>query len=77
VEFAEFRALGEDWWTLGFEATGQAHALRGQLEAAAAVVFGQALPGEVRLGLADSMSYAQWLCGGTCAGLAPGRLPAG
>ena len=61
VELAEFRTVGEDWWTLGFEATGPAAALRGQLEAAAALVFGRALPGEAELGLADCMSYAQWL----------------
>lgn len=61
VELAEFRGLGEDWWTLGFEATGPAGALRGQLEAAAALVFGQVLPGEVELGMSNSMSYARWL----------------
>jgi hypothetical protein len=63
VELAEFRALGEDGWTLGFEATGPADVLRGQLEAAAALVFGQALPGGVELGMDASMSYAQWLRG--------------
>jgi hypothetical protein len=63
VELAEFCALGEDWWTLGFEATGPADVLRGQLEAAAALMFGQALPDGVELGMDDSMSYAQWLRG--------------
>jgi hypothetical protein len=52
---------GEAWWTLGFEATGPAEALRGELDAAAALVFAQALPGEVELGMDDSKSYAQWL----------------
>ncbi len=61
VELAEFRTTGEDWWTLGFEATGPAAVLRGELEAAAALVFGRALPGEVELTMADCMSYAQWL----------------
>jgi hypothetical protein len=61
VELSEFRALGEDWWTLGFEATGPPAVLRGQLEAAAALVFGQVLPDEVELDLGDCMSYAQWL----------------
>jgi len=61
VELAGFRTKGEDWWTLGFEATGPAAALRGELEAAAALVFGRALPGEVELDMADCMSYAQWL----------------
>jgi hypothetical protein len=61
VELAEFHALGGDWWTMGFEATGPADVLRGQLEAAAALVFGPALPDGVELGVDDSMSYAQWL----------------
>jgi hypothetical protein len=61
VELAEFRALGDDWWTLGFEATGPAPALRGELDAAAALVFGRALPGEVELDTSGCMSYAQWL----------------
>jgi len=63
AELAEFDTLGEDWWTLGFEATGPADALRGQLEAAAALVFAQALPGGVELSMDDSTSYAQWLRG--------------
>jgi hypothetical protein len=61
VELAEFQAVGEDWWTLGFEATGPAVVLRGQLEAAAALVFGRALPGEMELDMTECMSYAQWL----------------
>lgn len=61
VEISEFRATGEDWWTLGFEATGPDPVLRGQLEAAAALVFDRALPGQVELGMNDCMSYAQWL----------------
>jgi hypothetical protein len=61
VELAEFRALGEDWWTLGLEATGPAAVLRDEFEAAAELVFGQALPGEVELDTNDCMSYAQWL----------------
>lgn len=63
VELTEFCTRGETWWTLGFEATGPADVLRGQLEAAAALVFAQALPDGVELGLDHSMSYAQWLRG--------------
>ena len=63
VELTEFRTRGEAWWTLGFEATGPAEVLRSQLEAAAAVVFAQALPAGVKLGMDHSMSYAQWLRG--------------
>jgi len=63
VELAEVWALGKDWWTLGFEATGPADALRDQIEAAAALVFGQALPDGAELGMDNSMSYARWLRG--------------
>ena len=61
VELAEFRALGEDWWTLGFEATGPAGRLDASLKAAAAHMFGQAPPGGVELNMECSVSYAQWL----------------
>ena len=49
------------WWTLGFEATGPVGLQRSGLQPAAAVVFAQALPCGVKLGLKDSMSYQQWL----------------
>lgn len=61
VELTDIRVHGQTWWTLGLEATGPAKLLRIELEAAAAVVFGQALPGGVELGMNDSASYAQWL----------------
>jgi hypothetical protein len=61
VELTEVITLGESWWTLGFEATGPADVRRTELEATAAFVFGQALPGGVELGLNDSRSYAEWL----------------
>jgi hypothetical protein len=35
----EVRTAGQDWRTLGFEATGPAGLLRGELQAAAALVF--------------------------------------
>ena len=62
VELAEVRTGGQDWWTLGFEATGPADLLRIELQATAALVFAQALPGGVEPGPDDSRSYAQWLC---------------
>jgi hypothetical protein len=72
VELTEVHARGQDWWTLGFEASGAADLLRSELEAAAALVFGQALPGGLVPGPADSRSYAQWLAqragGGSDAG---------
>ena len=61
VELTEVRVGGQAWWTLGFEATGPASLLSGELKAAAALVFAQALPGGVELGTDDSQSYAQWL----------------
>ena len=61
VELTEARARSRDWWTLGFEATGPADLLRSALEAAAALVFAQALPGRVEPGPDESTSYAQWL----------------
>lgn len=61
VELTAVDLRGEPWWTLCLEATGPADALRRELDAAAALVFAQALPGGMELGLDDSTSYAQWL----------------
>ena len=61
VELTEVRTRDQDWWTLGFEATGPASQLRSALQATAALVFTQALPGGVEPGLDESRSYAEWL----------------
>jgi len=61
VELTEIRAHGQDWWTLGFEATGPAHLLSSELQAAAALVFAQPLPGSAEPGPDKSRSYAEWL----------------
>ena len=61
VELTEVHTRGQDWWTLGFEATGPADLLRNEIEATAARVFAQALPGGVEPGLNESRSYARWL----------------
>jgi len=61
VELTEVQTGGQDWWTLGFEATGPADLLPSELQAAAALVFAQALPGDMKPGLPDSRSYAEWL----------------
>jgi hypothetical protein len=61
VELTGVHTGGQDWWTLGFEATGPADLLRSELEGTAALVFAQALPGGVQPGPDDSRSYAQWL----------------
>ena len=62
VELTEVRTSGQDWWTLGFEATGPAGLLRSELQATAALVFAQALPGGVEPGPDESRAYAEWLC---------------
>ena len=61
VELTEVRTLGQDWWTLGFEATGSDDLLRPALQATAALVLAQALPGGVEPGLVESRSYLEWL----------------
>jgi hypothetical protein len=61
VELTEVHMKGQVWWTLGFEAIGPASLLRGELDATAAFVFAQALPGGMELGTDDCRSYAQWL----------------
>jgi hypothetical protein len=58
VELTEVHASGQDWWSLGFEATGPASLLRSTLQATAALVFAQALPGGVEPGPDESSSYA-------------------
>ena len=61
MELTEIHARGQDWWTLGFESTGPADLLRSELEATAALMFAQALPGGLEPGPDESRSYAQWL----------------
>jgi hypothetical protein len=65
VELTEVRARGQDWWTLGLEATGPADLLHSELQATAALVFAQSLPAGIEPGPDYSRSYAEWL----------GRLP--
>lgn len=61
VELTEIDAGGQAFWSLGFEATGPADLRRGVLQDSAAVMFAQAPPGRVGLGMSCSQSYAQWL----------------
>jgi hypothetical protein len=61
VELTEVRTRGQDWWTLGFEATSAADLLHSELQATAALVFAQPLPVGVEPGLDYSRSYAEWL----------------
>jgi hypothetical protein len=62
VELTAIDLHGEPWWTLCFEATGPADVLRHELDAAAALVFADAIPGGVELGIDDAQSYVRWLC---------------
>jgi hypothetical protein len=80
MELTEVRARGEAWWPLGFEASGPADLLRSELEATAALVFAQALPGGVPLGTDDSRSYVEWLrwqAGAEVTAAPEGRPPPG
>jgi hypothetical protein len=61
VELTEVRTRGQDWWSLGFEATGPAGLLRSELEATAALVFAHPLPSGLEPGPDQSRSYADWL----------------
>jgi hypothetical protein len=66
VELTEVRMCGQDWWSLGFEASGPADLLRSELDGAAALIFAGALPGGMELGPDESVSYAQWLLTAGC-----------
>jgi hypothetical protein len=44
VELTEVSTIDQDWWTLGFEASGPADLLLSALEATAQLVFNQPLP---------------------------------
>jgi hypothetical protein len=61
VELTEVRLGGQDWWSLGFEATGPVGLLRGALEATAAFVFARPMPGTPEPSPDESRSYTEWL----------------
>jgi hypothetical protein len=61
VELTEVRSGGETWWSLGFEATGPVGLLRSTLQGTAALIFAQAPPADVELGMSYCQSYAEWL----------------
>ncbi len=60
VELTEVHACEQDWWSLGFEATGPDEVCYSELEAAAALVFARP-PDLAEFGLHDSLSYAAWI----------------
>jgi hypothetical protein len=61
VELTEVRSGGETWWSLGFEATGPADLLSSTLESTVALMFAEAMPGDVELDMDHCQSYAEWL----------------
>jgi hypothetical protein len=58
VELTKVYTRGQDWWSLGYEATGPADLLPSELEATTAPVFAQALPGGVETAPDESTSCA-------------------
>jgi hypothetical protein len=61
AELTEIWVRGEAWWSVGFEATGPVHLLRGAVEHAVGLVFARAVPPGVQFSLGNSCSYAHWL----------------
>ena len=61
VELTEVTQGAELWWTLGLEAAGNPTAATAAIDAIAAVVFDEPMPGGLRLSVVDSMSYSEWL----------------
>jgi hypothetical protein len=61
LELTEIRVGGQDWWSLGLEATGPAGLLRGTLEATAAFAFARPIPSVAKPSRDESRSYAEWL----------------
>jgi hypothetical protein len=61
VELTEVHTGGKDRWTLGLRRPARPICSAVSLEATAALVFAQPLPGGVQPGPDESRSYAQWL----------------
>ena len=61
VELTEIVMGGTTSWTLGFEASGPPEGRRDAVEAAAAFVFAEPLPGAIELRVEDSGPYTAWL----------------
>lgn len=61
VEVTEVSVEDEAWWTIGFEARGDASTLEAELRATAAALVGRRLPSGVELAGKTSMSYVHWL----------------
>jgi hypothetical protein len=61
VELTDITVRDEQWWTLGFEASGPPDGRRGAIRAAAAALFGEPSPYGPVLEIADAGSYSEWL----------------
>jgi hypothetical protein len=61
AELTDARVGGEQWWSVGLEATGSAGLLGAALQHAADLLFAQPLPLGGGLSLDNCRSYAQWL----------------
>jgi hypothetical protein len=61
VELTEIIMGGTTSWTLGFEASGPPEGRRDTVEAAAAFVFAEPLPGGIQLRVEHSGPYNAWL----------------
>lgn len=61
VELTEIHSGGENWWSLGFEATSPGGALRSTLQDTAELMRGQGPPGDLKLEMSHCQSYAEWL----------------
>lgn len=61
AELTEAEAGGQQWWTVGLEATGSAGLLRDAVQHAAGLLFASPLPAGAGFTLGNSRSYAQWL----------------
>ena len=61
AELTDARIGGEQWWSVGLEATGSAGLLRPALQHAVDLLFAQPIPLGEGFSLDNSRSYAQWL----------------
>jgi hypothetical protein len=61
AELTDARVGGEQWWSVGLEATGSAGLLRAALQHAADLLFARPVPLGAGFSLDNCRSYAQWL----------------
>ena len=61
AELTDARFGGNQWWSVGLEATGSAGLLRAAIQHAAELLFAQPIPHGDGFSLDNCLSYAQWL----------------